>query len=94
MEAEQESESLAVAAAELHITATESPESPNTGETEEPVSGEQQKTVLKHEEGVSTGNSTSEELGTPTHLTCLTIKPNRVLCGVRLELFYINANFS
>ncbi|XP_034007863.1 phosphoinositide 3-kinase adapter protein 1 isoform X1 [Trematomus bernacchii] len=89
VEAEQESESLAVAAAELHITATESPESPNTGETEEPVSGEQQKTVLKHEEGVSTGNSTSEELGTPTHLTCLTIQPNRVLCGERERLFII-----
>ncbi|XP_063730888.1 phosphoinositide 3-kinase adapter protein 1 isoform X2 [Eleginops maclovinus] len=89
VEAEQESESLAVAAAELHITAASSTESPDTGETEESVSGEQQKTVLKHEGDVGMGNSTREELGTPTHLTCLTVQPNRVLCGEPERLFII-----
>lgn len=79
----------AVAAAELHMTAASPTENPTTDETEELVSAEQQETVLKDEEAVSAGNSASEELSEPTHLTCLTVQPNRVLCGERERLFII-----
>lgn len=84
-EAEVEAEAEAVAAAELHITAAYSTENPTTDETEEVVSEEQKETVLKDKEPVSTGISSSEEISTPTHLTCLTVQPNRVLCGVSLK---------
>ncbi|XP_044071226.1 LOW QUALITY PROTEIN: phosphoinositide 3-kinase adapter protein 1-like [Siniperca chuatsi] len=83
-----EHEREAAAAAELDITAAYSTENPTTDETEEVVSEEQKETVLKDEEPVSTGISTSEEMSTPTHLTCLTVQPNRVLCG-ELETLYI-----
>ncbi|XP_078128995.1 phosphoinositide 3-kinase adapter protein 1 isoform X1 [Sander vitreus] len=75
VEAEHESE--AVAAAELHIPAAHSMENPTLDETEELVSA------------VSTGCSTSEGLYTPTHLTCLTVQPNRVLCGEQERVFII-----
>lgn len=82
---EVEHESGAAEAAELHNTAAFSTENPTTDEREEVVSGEQNETDLKDEEPVSTGNSTREEISTPTHLTCLTVQPSRVLCGVRLK---------
>ncbi|XP_038593702.1 phosphoinositide 3-kinase adapter protein 1 isoform X1 [Micropterus salmoides] len=88
-EAEVEAEAEAVAAAELHITAAYSTENPTTDETEEVVSEEQKETVLKDKEPVSTGISSSEEISTPTHLTCLTVQPNRVLCGELETLFII-----
>ncbi|XP_076598402.1 phosphoinositide 3-kinase adapter protein 1 [Chaetodon auriga] len=84
VEAENERE----AAAELHNAAASSTENPTAEEKEEVVSGEQKETVLKDEEPVSKGNSTSEERSAPTHLTCLTVQPNRVLCG-ELETLYI-----
>ena len=86
MEAEYESKALAlaVAAAELNITVASSTENPTAVEPEEVKSEGQQQTVLKDEEAVSTGNSATEELSTPTHQTCLTVQPNRVLCGVRI----------
>lgn len=107
MEAEQESEAAA-AAAELHNAAASSTENPTADEKEEVVSGVQKETVLKDEEPVSTGNSTSEEMRAPTHPTCLTVQPKRVLCGVRLHnkdnitvgqscvqvLFNMNSHFS
>lgn len=77
--------SEAAAAAEFHITAAPSTGNATTDETEEVVSEEQKETVLKDEELVSTGNSTSTKIGTPTHPTCLTVQPNKVLCGVRLK---------
>ncbi|XP_068582225.1 phosphoinositide 3-kinase adapter protein 1 [Cebidichthys violaceus] len=55
---------------------------------EEPVLRDEEP-VLKDEEPASTPNSTSEELSTPTHLTCLTVQPSRVLCGEREKLFII-----
>ncbi|XP_034754539.1 phosphoinositide 3-kinase adapter protein 1 isoform X1 [Etheostoma cragini] len=87
IEAEHKSE--AVAATEFHIPAAFSMENPIVDETEELVSEEQQETVLKDEEAVSTGYSTSEELYTPTYLTCLTVQPNRVLCGEQEKIFII-----
>lgn len=87
MEAEHETE--AVAAAELHITAASPTETPTIHRTEEVVSEEQQETVLTDEEAVGTGNSTSKELSMPTHSTCLTVQPNRVLCGEPERLFII-----
>lgn len=79
----------AVAAAELHITAASSTENPTTDETEEVESEKHQETVLKDEEVLTTGKSTNEELSTPTQLTCLTVQPNRVLCGEQERLFII-----
>lgn len=86
---EVEHESGAAEAAELHNTAAFSTENPTTDEREEVVSGEQNETDLKDEEPVSTGNSTREEISTPTHLTCLTVQPSRVLCGESETLFII-----
>ncbi|XP_039640347.1 phosphoinositide 3-kinase adapter protein 1 isoform X2 [Perca fluviatilis] len=88
VEAEHESEAVAVAAAELHIPAASSMENLTLDETEELVSEEQQETVLKDEEAVSTECSTSKGLFTPTHLTCLTVQPNRVLCGERVFIIF------
>lgn len=82
MEAEYESKNAAVA--EQHNAEPLSTENPTTDEKEEVVSEEQKETVLEDEELVAEGNSTSEEISTPTHLTCLTVQPNRVLCGVRV----------
>ncbi|XP_018536518.1 phosphoinositide 3-kinase adapter protein 1 [Lates calcarifer] len=89
----------AAAASESHITAaavaeTETAsltENPTTAEKEEVVSEEQKETVLEdEEEPASTGNSASEEIGaTPPQLTCLTVQPNRVLCGEQETLFII-----
>lgn len=82
MEAEPESEAAAIA--ELHITEVSSTENPTTDETEEVVSEEQKETVLQdEEEPVAVGNLASDEISSPTQLTCLTVQPNRVLCGVR-----------
>lgn len=81
MQAEHESE----AAAELHNAAASSTENPTADKKEEVVSGEQIDTTLKDEEQVSTGNSTSEEPSASTHLTCRTVQPHRVLCGVRMK---------
>lgn len=86
MEAEHESEAAAVAVAELHITEASSTENPTTDEREEVVSEEQKETVLVDEEEPDImGNSASEEITSTAQLTCLTVQPNRVLCGVRLK---------
>ncbi|XP_008282842.1 phosphoinositide 3-kinase adapter protein 1 [Stegastes partitus] len=86
--ADHNSESGA-AAAELHISAAPSAENPTADETEEVVSEEQKEAVLEDEEPASTGNSTGEEMSSPTHLTCLTVQPNRVLCGGQETLYII-----
>lgn len=86
MQAEYESD----AAAELHNVAASSTENPTTDEKEEVVPEEPIESVLKDEEQVCTGNSTSEETSAPTQLTCLTVQPNRVLCGVRLKELFIS----
>lgn len=84
MEAEHESEAAAVA--ELHITEASSTENPTTDETKEVVSEEQEETVLDDEEEPDImGNSASDEKTPTAQLTCLTVQPNRVLCGVRLK---------
>ena len=76
--------SEAAATPELHRTVALPAENPATAEREEVVSKEQKETVLKNEgEPVSKGFSASEDLRTPSHPTCLTVQPNRVLCGVR-----------
>uniref|UniRef100_A0A3B4Z007 Phosphoinositide-3-kinase adaptor protein 1 n=1 Tax=Stegastes partitus TaxID=144197 RepID=A0A3B4Z007_9TELE len=64
-------------------------ENPTADETEEVVSEEQKEAVLEDEEPASTGNSTGEEMSSPTHLTCLTVQPNRVLCGGQETLYII-----
>ena len=84
-EAEHEISPISVATAGLHITAASSTENPTTDETEEVVSEEQKEPVLEDEGPVSLGNSATEEMSSPTHVTCLTVQPNRVLCGVRLK---------
>ncbi|XP_070697591.1 phosphoinositide 3-kinase adapter protein 1 isoform X2 [Pempheris klunzingeri] len=89
VESEYVREAAAAAAAELHITAVSSTENPTADETEEVVSEEQKETVLKDEEPVSTGDSTSKEIRASTHPTCITVQPNRVLCRERETLFII-----
>lgn len=86
VEADHERE--AAAAAEIHSTVGSSTESPTYDEKEE-VSEEQKETVPKDEEPVNTGGSASEELSTPTQLTCLTVQPNRVLRGGLETIFII-----
>nr|XP_046257711.1 phosphoinositide 3-kinase adapter protein 1 isoform X2 [Scatophagus argus] len=85
---EHESEAAPEAAVELHSAVASLTENPTSDEKEEEP-GEQTETVLNNEEPVSTGNSTGEEMSTPTHLTCLTVQPNRVLCGKCETLFII-----
>lgn len=85
MEAEHEILPISAATAGLYITEDSSTEYPTTEETEEVVSEEQKEPVLEDEGPVSLGNSAIEEMSSPTHITCLTVQPNRVLCGVRLK---------
>ncbi|KAM9364148.1 phosphoinositide 3-kinase adapter protein 1 isoform 2-T2 [Pholidichthys leucotaenia] len=89
-QAETKHESTAASAmTELHITAASSTENPVTDVTEEQKSAEQEETVTgKDEEPLIPANSASEETGSSTHLTCLTIQPSRVLCG-KLETLFI-----
>uniref|UniRef100_UPI0037E83035 phosphoinositide 3-kinase adapter protein 1 n=1 Tax=Semicossyphus pulcher TaxID=241346 RepID=UPI0037E83035 len=87
--AEAECESKAAAVAELHITAASPTENSTTDETEEVVSEEQKEPVLKDEGPVTTGNSTNVEISTSTHVLCLTVQPNRILCGEQEKLFII-----
>ncbi|XP_035461307.1 phosphoinositide 3-kinase adapter protein 1 isoform X1 [Scophthalmus maximus] len=85
-----EHDSKAAAAPELHITAASSSENPITDQTEEGVSEEQKGIVLKEEENPLTiGNSGSEDVSAPSQLPCLTVQPNRVLCGEKETLFII-----
>lgn len=65
-------------------------ENPSTGDKEEVLSEEQIETTQKDEERASVGNSESDETSASTHLSCLTVQPNRVLCGVRGEIFCID----
>ncbi|KAM7409131.1 hypothetical protein PAMA_002708 [Pampus argenteus] len=76
--AEAEHESRSTAAWNV---AAESSHTDPADETEEVVSEEQKEPVLKDEEAASLGTS-------PTHITCRTVQPNRVLCGVH-EVIYI-----
>ncbi|KAM9345507.1 phosphoinositide 3-kinase adapter protein 1 [Symphorus nematophorus] len=88
--AEHESEAAAVAAtAEFHNPKASSTENPTTVEKEEVVPEEQKETVLKDERPVSTEDAASEEISPPMQLTCLTVQPNRVLCGECETLFII-----
>ncbi|XP_034407974.1 phosphoinositide 3-kinase adapter protein 1 [Cyclopterus lumpus] len=79
----------AVAASELPVTAASSTENLATGETGQVASGERQEAAQRDEEPASAPDSTSEHPSTPTQLTCLTIQPNRLLCGGRETLFII-----
>lgn len=82
LEFERQREREAAAALEdVYIIPAED-EFPSTGEIEEVVTGEQEENVPKDEEPVSTVNSASQEMTSSPHLTCLTVQPNRVLCGV------------
>lgn len=86
---EAKHKSRAVAAPELPVTAASSPENPDTDETEGAVSEETREAVQEDEEPAATEKSTSEELSEATGLTCLTcltVQPSRVLCGVGREL--------
>ncbi|KAM8859713.1 phosphoinositide 3-kinase adapter protein 1 isoform 2-T3 [Spinachia spinachia] len=81
--------SRAVAEPELHVTAGSSTDPPATDDTGGGASEEQRGAVQEDEEPASAENSPSEELGGATRLTCLTVQPNRVLCGEREKLFII-----
>lgn len=82
MLAQQESEAVVE---ELNRT-----ENPTTDEKEEVLSEEQIETTQKDEEQASVGNSKIDESSASTHLSCLTVQPNRVLCGVGGEIFCID----
>lgn len=84
MEAEHENE----AAAELQNTAASPSEYPTADEEQEVVSVEQRETVLREDDPVGTENETSKDSDTPVHFSCLTVQPNRVLCGVRRILLH------
>ncbi|XP_058508311.1 phosphoinositide 3-kinase adapter protein 1 isoform X1 [Solea solea] len=71
-------------APELHVLAPT--ENPTNDKTEEVVTELQKQTVQNDEDPVSTWNSASEE---SSHLTCLTVQPNKVLCGEQETLFII-----
>ena len=58
------------------------------------MSEERKETVLKDEEKpAGTRNSPSEEVSAPSQLTCVTVQPSRVLCGVRLKLLKAGDTF-
>lgn len=66
-------------------------ENPTADETEEVVPAEQEEIASQVEEvPVVTETSTRQEISAPSPhaLTCLTVQPNRVLCGVRLKLLH------
>ncbi|XP_026165193.1 phosphoinositide 3-kinase adapter protein 1 [Mastacembelus armatus] len=89
---ECEHESEAAAAAETYITETSSSENPTAAETEEVDSEELTETLREdenEEDPESRENSASEETSSPTQPTCLTVQPNRVLCGEQETLFII-----
>ncbi|XP_030604178.1 phosphoinositide 3-kinase adapter protein 1 [Archocentrus centrarchus] len=88
-----ESESEAAAALEdVYIipTADDYPSTDQIEEVEPEVAPEEQdENVPEDQEPVSTVNSASQEMTSSTHLTCLTVQPNRVLCGKQETLFII-----
>lgn len=65
-------------------------ENPTVDDKEEVLSEEQIDTTQKDEEQASVGNSADEETSASTHLSCLTVQPNRVHCGVRGDIFCID----
>lgn len=76
MEAEYESEAAAIEA--LHITDAPSSENPTADKTEEVASeGLPERVPDDEDQPVAL-----EEIRSPTQQTCLTVQPNRVLCGV------------
>ncbi|XP_072247496.1 phosphoinositide 3-kinase adapter protein 1 [Leuresthes tenuis] len=87
-EAELESEAAAVAVP-LHMIPDSSAENPTSHEKEEVVLEEEKDSVLRDEEPVTTKSPESGEMSPPTHLTCRTVQPNRVLCGEHETLFII-----
>lgn len=80
MELERESEDSAVLDDVYVLPALD--ENPSTDETEEVVTEEYEENVPKDEEPANAVISASQEITSPTHITCLTVQPNRVLCGV------------
>ncbi|XP_006799077.1 phosphoinositide 3-kinase adapter protein 1 [Neolamprologus brichardi] len=64
-------------------------ENPSTDETEDVVTKEYEENVPKDEEPANAVISASQEITSPTHITCLTVQPNRVLCGEQETLFII-----
>lgn len=68
----------------------ETTENPTADDKEEVLSEEQIETTQKDEEQASVGNSANEETSASTHLSCLTVQPNRVLCGVKGVIFHID----
>lgn len=80
VEAEREAEAVWV---ELHTAAGLGTQS-LTSHQEEDVPEEQKQTEVKDDECLSS----------PADLTCLTVQPSRVLCGVRLnqEILFLNTN--
>lgn len=77
---------------DIYILPASPTEDPTIDEMDKVVSGEQEEeqeeTAPQDEEAPApTESSARQEISTPPHtLTCLTVQPNRVLCGVRLKL--------
>lgn len=80
MELERESE-VPVALDDVYVLPVLD-ENPSTDETEDVVTKEYEENVPKDEEPANAVISASQEITSPTHITCLTVQPNRVLCGV------------
>ncbi|XP_029961830.1 phosphoinositide 3-kinase adapter protein 1 isoform X2 [Salarias fasciatus] len=54
-----------------------------TDETQEVASGQQQRAIFREKE------TASDEITAGTQLTCLTVQPNRVLCGAQETLYVV-----
>uniref|UniRef100_A0A667YE98 Phosphoinositide-3-kinase adaptor protein 1 n=1 Tax=Myripristis murdjan TaxID=586833 RepID=A0A667YE98_9TELE len=77
-------ESIAETDADSQILPATSADDPVSEETE---SVGETETALQHNENESTESSTGEEMRSATHLACLTVQPNRVLCGTIFIIF-------
>ncbi|XP_041644699.1 phosphoinositide 3-kinase adapter protein 1 [Cheilinus undulatus] len=75
------------AAAKSDMTEASTAENPIAPETEEVVSEGLKDPARKDD--VTTGNSTDVDISTPMHSTCITVQPNRVLCGEPEKLFIV-----
>lgn len=61
------------------------PQNPTAVEKEEVSSREPIEKTLEDEEQVRVRGAANEETSASAHLSCLTVQPSRVLCGVREE---------
>ncbi|XP_061914675.1 phosphoinositide 3-kinase adapter protein 1 isoform X2 [Entelurus aequoreus] len=77
------------ASEQLHITPTTSNEDTTTENTQEVMSTDFQEANLKGDKHMTAGVSATEEMSPHSHITCLTVQPTQVLCGVGESIFII-----